>query len=71
MGEEVCASVILKKGATVTEADIKAYSKGKIAHFKIPKHIFIEKDAFPMTASGKVQKYRLREMAMQRISSLV
>ncbi|KAL5241656.1 hypothetical protein ACI65C_009066 [Semiaphis heraclei] len=70
MGEEVCASVILKKGATVTEADIKAYSKGKIAHFKIPKHIFIEKGAFPMTASGKVQKYRLREIAMQRISSL-
>ncbi|XP_026809191.1 acyl-CoA synthetase family member 2, mitochondrial-like isoform X1 [Rhopalosiphum maidis] len=70
MGEEVCASVILKEGATVTEADIKAYSKGKIAHFKIPKYIFIEKDAFPMTASGKVQKYRLREMAIQRISSL-
>ncbi|CAI6367180.1 unnamed protein product [Macrosiphum euphorbiae] len=70
MGEEVCASVIVKEGATVTEADIKAYSKGKIAHFKIPKHIFIEKDGFPKTASGKVQKNRLREMAIQRISSL-
>ncbi|XP_025193594.1 acyl-CoA synthetase family member 2, mitochondrial-like [Melanaphis sacchari] len=69
MGEEVCASVILKKGATLTEADIKAYSKGKIAHFKIPKYIFIEKDGFPMTASGKVQKHKLREIAMQRISS--
>ncbi|XP_027850755.2 medium-chain acyl-CoA ligase ACSF2, mitochondrial-like [Aphis gossypii] len=70
MGEEVCASVIVKEGASVTEADIKAYCKGKIAHFKIPKYIFIEKDGFPMTASGKVQKFRLREMAMQRISSL-
>ncbi|XP_060838688.1 medium-chain acyl-CoA ligase ACSF2, mitochondrial-like [Rhopalosiphum padi] len=69
MGEEVCASVILKKGATVTEADIKAYSKGKIAHFKIPKYIFIEKDGFPMTASGKVQKHKLSEMAIMRISS--
>ncbi|XP_050052910.1 medium-chain acyl-CoA ligase ACSF2, mitochondrial-like isoform X2 [Aphis gossypii] len=70
MGEEVCASVIIKKGATVTEADIKAYSKGKISHFKIPKYIFIEKDGFPLTASGKVQKHILREMAIQRISSL-
>ncbi|KAL4143266.1 hypothetical protein QTP88_005619 [Uroleucon formosanum] len=70
MGEEVCASVILKSGAMVTEADIKAYSKGKISHFKIPKYIFIEKDGFPMTATGKVQKNRLREMAMQRISRL-
>ncbi|XP_060865725.1 medium-chain acyl-CoA ligase ACSF2, mitochondrial-like [Metopolophium dirhodum] len=71
MGEEVCASVIVKEGATaVTEADIKAYSKGKISHFKIPKYIFIEKDGFPMTATGKVQKNRLREMAMQRISGL-
>ncbi|XP_015374859.1 PREDICTED: acyl-CoA synthetase family member 2, mitochondrial-like [Diuraphis noxia] len=70
MGEEVCASVIVKEGVTITEADIKAYSKGKISHFKIPKYIFIEKDGFPMTATGKVQKNRLREIAMQRISSL-
>jgi len=104
MGEEVCASVIVKEGATITEADIKAYSKGKvcfwvgacflfdrttadspqrytplnfrfciffqISHFKIPKYIFIEKDGFPMTATGKVQKNRLREIAMQRIASI-
>jgi len=43
----------------------------QISHFKIPKYIFIEKDGFPLTASGKVQKHILREMAIQRISSLI
>ncbi|VVC42217.1 AMP-dependent synthetase/ligase,AMP-binding enzyme, C-terminal domain [Cinara cedri] len=69
MGEEVCASVIVKEGATFTEADIRAYSKGKIAHFKIPKYIFIEKNEFPKTASGKVQKSKLKELALRRIST--
>ncbi|KAF0742626.1 acyl-CoA synthetase family member 2, mitochondrial, partial [Aphis craccivora] len=65
--ELMYASLIVKKGAPVTEADIKTYNKRNVyRHFKILK--FIEKDAFPKTASGKVQMYRLREMAMQRIS---
>lgn len=41
----------------------------QIAHFKIPKYIFIEKDEFPKTASGKVQKYKLTEWALKRIPS--
>ncbi|XP_050428074.1 medium-chain acyl-CoA ligase ACSF2, mitochondrial-like [Adelges cooleyi] len=69
MGEEICASIILKDGMTVKEEDIKLYAKGKISHFKIPKHIFIEK-SFPKTGSGKVQKFKLREMAVQRISEM-
>jgi len=68
MGEEICASVVAKEGSTVTEADIKAYCKGKIAHFKIPKYVFIEKDEFPKTGSGKVQKFKLTELAVQRLT---
>lgn len=41
----------------------------QIAHFKIPKYVFIEENEFPKTASGKVQKYKLKELALQRISS--
>ncbi|XP_025420128.1 acyl-CoA synthetase family member 2, mitochondrial [Sipha flava] len=69
MGEEICASVIVKEGSAVTESELKAYCKGKIAHFKIPKYIFIEKDEFPKTGSGKVQKYKLTERALKRITS--
>ncbi|XP_033225375.1 medium-chain acyl-CoA ligase ACSF2, mitochondrial isoform X2 [Belonocnema kinseyi] len=59
-GEEVCACLRLKKGAVITKDELKYWSKGKIAHFKIPKYIEF-RDTFPCTTSGKVQKYLLRE----------
>ncbi len=63
-GEEVMAWIKVKKGETLTEADVKEYCKGKISYFKIPKYIaFVE--AFPMTASAKIQKYKLREMGIE------
>ncbi|VVC42214.1 Hypothetical protein CINCED_3A019046 [Cinara cedri] len=68
MGEEVCASVIVKEGSTLTETDIKSYCKGKISHFKVPKYVFIEKGEFPKTGSGKVQKFLLKEIAIKRIA---
>ena len=50
----------MKAGETATEHDIKAYCRERLAYFKIPQYIrFV--DAFPMTLSGKVQKYRIRE----------
>ncbi len=59
-GEEVCAWVKLREGQTATEDEIRAYCKGKIAHFKIPKIVrFV--DSFPMTITGKVQKFVMRE----------
>lgn len=62
MGEELCAFVRLKDGSTLDiENTLKKYCKGKIAHFKVPKHIRIV-DSFPKTASGKVQKFKLREI---------
>jgi fatty-acyl-CoA synthase len=59
-GEEVCAWIRLHEGETATDDEIRAYCKGKIAHFKIPKTIrFV--DSFPMTITGKVQKFVMRE----------
>jgi fatty-acyl-CoA synthase len=65
-GEEVMAFVRLRRGATVGEEDMLTYCRGAIATYKIPKYWkFV--DEFPMTPSGKVQKYRLREMAVEEL----
>jgi fatty-acyl-CoA synthase len=59
-GEEVAAWIKLHEGQTASEAEIREYCKGKLAHFKIPRYIrFV--DEFPMTVTGKVQKYLIRE----------
>lgn len=63
-GEEVGAFVIKKAGATITEEDVRDYCRGQIAYFKIPKYVFFV-DGYPMTASGKIQKYKLRELSKQ------
>ncbi|EHB16492.1 Acyl-CoA synthetase family member 2, mitochondrial [Heterocephalus glaber] len=60
MGEEICACIRLKSGETTTEEEIKAFCKGKISHFKIPRYIVFVTD-YPLTISGKVQKFKLRE----------
>ncbi|XP_066905420.1 medium-chain acyl-CoA ligase ACSF2, mitochondrial [Halyomorpha halys] len=60
MGEEVAASIQLCKPNTLSESTLKSYCKEKISHFKIPKYVrFVNQ--YPMTSSGKVQKYKLRE----------
>ncbi|MBF0480997.1 MAG: AMP-binding protein [Desulfovibrionaceae bacterium] len=61
-GEEVGAFIVRKAGAEITEADVRDYCRGQIAWHKIPKYVAFV-DAYPMTASGKVQKYKLREEA--------
>jgi fatty-acyl-CoA synthase len=61
-GEELCACIVLRPGAQATAADIRAFCDGQIAHYKIPRYVrFVA--AFPMTVTGKVQKYLLREQA--------
>lgn len=63
-GEQVLACIRVKPGETLTEDDIRAYCDGRIARYKIPRYIqFMEE--YPMTASGKIQKFKLREQAMQ------
>ncbi len=65
-GEQVMAAIILKKGETMTDEEVKAFCKGKIANYKIPKYVkFVS--SFPMTASGKIQKFKLREMAIKEL----
>jgi fatty-acyl-CoA synthase len=62
-GEEVGAFVIRKDGATITEEDVRDFCRGTIANFKVPKYVFFV-NSYPMTASGKIQKYKLREMGL-------
>jgi len=59
-GEQVCAWVVLKEGADLDEEGLKEFCRGKIARFKIPRYVrFVE--GFPMTVTGKIQKFRMRE----------
>lgn len=62
-GEIVGAFIILEEGAELTEEDVRDYAVTKIARFKVPKHVFFTADEFPLTASGKIQKFILREKA--------
>ena len=65
-GEEVMAWIQLHAGERVTEEEIRAYCQGRIAHFKIPKHIWFVNE-FPMTVTGKLQKFRMRELAIEKL----
>ncbi len=65
-GEVVMAWIQLHQGETATEEQMQEYCKGQIAHFKIPKHIWFV-DEFPMTVTGKLQKFRMREMAVEKL----
>ena len=67
-GEEVGAFIKKKAGSQLNEEDITDFCRGQIARFKIPKYIFFV-DEFPMTASGKIQKYKLRKMALELINA--
>jgi fatty-acyl-CoA synthase len=62
-GEELCAWIQVKEGHTVTEEEIRAFCKGRIAHYKVPRYVSVV-EAFPMTVTGKVQKYKMREAAV-------
>jgi fatty-acyl-CoA synthase len=63
-GEQVMAFVRVKEGETLTLEELQDFCRGQIAHFKIPQALQIVTE-YPMTASGKIQKYKLREMAVQ------
>lgn len=61
-GEEVGAFIILREGDTLLESDVKDYCRGKISRHKIPKYVFFVNE-YPMTASGKIQKYKLSDLS--------
>jgi fatty-acyl-CoA synthase len=61
-GEELCAWVRLRRGQELTEDELRAYCAGQIAHFKVPRYVRFT-DEFPMTVTGKVQKFKMREVS--------
>jgi fatty-acyl-CoA synthase len=65
-GEEAAAFIQLQERSVLEEGEIQDYCRGKIARYKIPKYIFYI-DSYPMTASGKIQKFKLRELARQKL----
>ena len=67
-GEEVCAWAIAKPGADLAEDELRGFMKGRIAHFKIPKHVRIV-DELPMTISGKPQKFVMRDKMVEMLSA--
>ncbi|MGB5726230.1 MAG: AMP-binding protein, partial [Thiogranum sp.] len=67
-GEEIMAWILLHAGETATQEEIREFCKDRIAHFKIPKHIWFV-DEFPMTVTGKLQKFRMREIAIEKMRS--
>ena len=63
-GEAVGAFIILHEGVTMDEMDVREFCMGKISRYKIPKYIFFVKE-FPMTGSGKIQKFKLKDLGLQ------
>ena len=65
-GEELCAWVKLKQGAACSEAEMRDFCRGKLAHFKVPRYLkFV--DAFPQTVTGKIQKFKIRELMSEEL----
>jgi fatty-acyl-CoA synthase len=65
-GEELCAWVCLRDGETATPEEIRAFCQGQIAHYKVPRHVkFV--DGFPMTVTGKIQKFLMRQQMIEEL----
>ncbi|MEC9308834.1 MAG: AMP-binding protein [Chloroflexota bacterium] len=70
LSEVPCACVVLENGHSLELQVLDDFCRGQMASFKIPRHLIVM-DEFPMTASGKVQKFRLRELAEQRLGNVL
>jgi fatty-acyl-CoA synthase len=65
-GEELCAWVRLRPGSGLAEEDVRAFCVGKIAHYKVPRYVRFTEE-FPMTVTGKVQKFKMRETSVAEL----
>jgi fatty-acyl-CoA synthase len=65
-GEELCAWIIVRPGQTLDEEAIRAFCKGQIAHYKVPRYIRFVSE-FPMTVTGKIQKFKIRDEMKQQL----
>ena len=63
-GEELCAFVVARAGASVGEEDLREFCRASLAHFKVPRYVVFT-DGFPMTVTGKVQKYLMRDASIE------
>ena len=65
-GEELCAWIIVREGETLGAEEVRDFCKGQIAHYKVPRYIkFV--DSFPMTVTGKIQKFQIREQMKREL----
>jgi fatty-acyl-CoA synthase len=65
-GEELAAWVAVKPGEALTEDEVKEFCKNRIAHYKIPRYVMFVTE-FPMSVSGKIQKYKMREASIKAL----
>jgi fatty-acyl-CoA synthase len=65
-GEELCAWIVAAPGAEPDEESIKSFCRGKIAHYKVPRYVKFVTE-FPMTVTGKVQKFKMREISTEEL----
>ncbi|HEU5412266.1 MAG TPA: AMP-binding protein, partial [Candidatus Angelobacter sp.] len=65
-GEELCAWIKLRSGESMTEEELKDYCRGRIAHYKIPQYVCFVSE-FPMTVTGKIQKYIIKQQMMAKL----
>jgi fatty-acyl-CoA synthase len=65
-GEELCAFVVTRGGASLTEDEVREFCRGSLAHFKVPRYVVFT-GGFPMTVTGKIQKFKMREDAIARL----
>src|SRR3954453_12257541 len=65
-GEELCAWIRVRDGESVSEDDVREFCSGNLAHFKVPRYVLVV-DEFPMTVTGKIQKFKIREVSIERL----
>ena len=65
-GEELCAWIVARPGATLDEETVREYCRGRLAHFKVPRYVMIV-DGFPMTVTGKIQKFKMRDASIEQL----
>jgi fatty-acyl-CoA synthase len=65
-GEELCAFVVVRSGSAPSEDEIREFCRSRLAHYKVPRYVVFT-DGFPMTVTGKVQKFKMREDAIVRL----
>jgi fatty-acyl-CoA synthase len=65
-GEELMAWIIAREGARLTDDDVRQFCRERLSHFKVPRYVRLT-NAFPLTVTGKVQKFRLREIAIEEL----